>query len=614
MKRRLFSPGIISGLAARKRRNSADRGSVTRAGLGTKLFLSMFGLCLLLFFGMLYTGMKNAQRALVEQKSADMSALVGRTGQFLDVYLQNISGVLYSAMNSEGFFSGSESRVQQILKRHVNANPSLVSQLYYALPDGRTIASDPLAFEIIGNPHLRRLAGLSTSNPELILWSKPYYSPLLAETTVAFSLAARDEEQRTQGLLIAEINLSRLTEQLSRFFAGQDQTFVILNEDGEVLSYARQTGYLSQSWEAYPGTIKAELVPALAGLSNGVQQFSGPFGDKLAVRSNNNRLGWSIIALTDARVFQESVRTLQNQFLLIGCVSLLLLLLLTWAISRAFARPIRLLALHMDRIREERLWGSAKALERSDEIGQLSRSFDAMMTRIQELMEKQRQTEARKKRSELKMLMSQIRPHFLYNTLNSIGQLARQRRSSEVEETIRSLIRLLTLSIDKQEEQIPLADELAGLNAYVQIQNIRYGDKIRLALEVPPEDQPYLVPRLVLQPLVENAIFHGFGGRPSGVVTVRSIVDEQTLCLFVVDDGAGLDVGRVRRLLARAGEEPEPSGPGRLRSFNHIGLANVQERIRLLYGEPYGLFFEPQPATGAEVEVRLPLLLPAQGE
>lgn len=579
-------------------------------GIRVKLFASMFGLCLLLFLGMLYTGMQNSRQVLIEQKSEDMSVLVERTGQFLDIYLQNISGILYSIINSEGFLSGTDESILQVLRRHIDASPNIVSQLFYLDKDGKVTASDPLAFDIIGHPHLRSLFDLAMNNPDLILWSQPYYSPLLAGNTVAFSLVVRDRNGVNTGLMIAEINLTRLSQQLSSFFTGQNQTFVILNERGEVLSYDKRSTFIPIDRKEYHQPIEAGFALSLSRLSNGIQSLDGEFRDKLAVRSNNNRLGWSIIALTDARVFQDGIRRLQQPFLLIGAVSLLLLLALTWGISRAFTRPIKLLALQMDRIRAERLIARVKTIDRSDEIGQLSRSFDALMARIQELMEQQLRTEERKKRVELKMLMSQIRPHFLYNTLNGIGNLARLNRNQEVQETIRSLIRLLTFSIDKQEDQVTLGEELACLEAYVQIQNVRYGGKIRLDVEVSEADRRCLVPKLLLQPLVENAIFHGLGRRLRGTVVVRALAHEDGLSLFVIDDGEGLDVERLKALLARS-REAEGDDADR-KGFNHIGLINVQERVRLLYGEPYGLYFEPQPKHGAEIEVRLPHLAEEQ--
>lgn len=577
---------------------------VPNAGIRVKLFATIFGMFLLLFTGMLYIGMKNSQSALIEQKSQDLSVLVGRTGQYLDIYVQNISSTLYSIINSEGFFTGSQEQVEQIFRRHLNANPTVLSQLYY-IKGNEVIASDALVYEIIGNPNLLQLYEQAMKNPELILWSKPYYSPLLAADTVAFSLVARDSSQIVQGLVIAEIDLSQLSGQLSTIFAEQEQTFLVLNEHGDMLSYDKKSSFIPFEKNIYPQRINAGFINALSGLSNGFQHLGGEFQGKLAARSNNNRLAWSIIALTDESVFQASVGRLQRQFGILGLISLLPLLVFTWIISRAFTRPIKLLALQMDRVRGDRLMVSVRSLERRDEIGQLARSYDSLMTRIQELMKQQLQTESRKKQMELKMLMSQIRPHFLYNTLNSIGNLARQNRNQDVEETIRSLIMLLTFSIDKKEDQVALGEELVTLEAYVQIQNIRYGNKIRFVVEVPEEDRRYLVPKLVLQPIVENAIFHGLARQAAGTLTVRSLAYDHTLSLFVIDDGEGLDVERVRALLDRAREQASPEVRQGLSS---MGLANIQERIRLLHGEPYGLFFEPQPSSGAEIEVRLPLI------
>ncbi|UUZ94825.1 sensor histidine kinase [Paenibacillus sp. P25] len=248
------------------------------------------------------------------------------------------------------------------------------------------------------------------------------------------------------------------------------------------------------------------------------------------------------------------------------------------------------------------------AVTREDEIGRLARSYNAMMERIQLLVQEIKEAESRKQQFELKMLQSQIAPHFLYNTLACIGSLAKQHKTDAVRDTIKSLVGLLSFSFDKKSEYVTLAEELEGLAMYVHIQQMRYGDKFKLQMEAAPETLGCKMLKLTLQPLVENAIFHGLAPlkRP-GLIRVRTRLVRMKVVITVRDNGTGMNSEQLENVFSE-----RRKAPSRHR-FTGLGVMNVQERIRLHYGQEYGLKIASRPETGTLIRIESPALAFEEG-
>jgi two-component system sensor histidine kinase YesM len=205
-----------------------------------------------------------------------------------------------------------------------------------------------------------------------------------------------------------------------------------------------------------------------------------------------------------------------------------------------------------------------------------------------------------KRKSELEVLQSQIHPHFLYNTLNSVVRLAGTGKNEDVITMITSLSRFFRISLSKGEHFISVADELEHIRNYLIIQKMRYKNKFEYAIEADEAALECRTMKLVLQPLVENAIYHGI--EPSadeGFITISARLLEGKLCLQVKDDGLGISPQKLSDLLTGPTHQDDGSG---------IGLRNVHERIRLNYGEDYGLQIESEREEGTTVSVWLPCL------
>jgi two-component system sensor histidine kinase YesM len=202
---------------------------------------------------------------------------------------------------------------------------------------------------------------------------------------------------------------------------------------------------------------------------------------------------------------------------------------------------------------------------------------------------------------EIQMLQSQINPHFLYNTLGSISNVVHLGQLDKVDPVIRSLIAILEYGIKDSSEKVTLRDELRNVRDYLQIQNIRYNKQFEWVEAIGPEHGNYPVFRMMLQPIVENSIFHGYeGGTISGPIYLATYEENRRFIVEVRDAGVGMPQPIVDRLLTAQSDE---SRPGRKR----IGLYNIHARIRLQYGEPYGIRVSSTEGAGTTVRLELPI-------
>ncbi|WP_231570992.1 sensor histidine kinase [Gordoniibacillus kamchatkensis] len=398
-----------------------------------------------------------------------------------------------------------------------------------------------------------------------------------------------------------ELNLEKLTAKLAEL-TQQNQTFVLLSDKNELVLYDKNTELLPSKKHSYLTELPEQFVSYLGELPIGKGQADGPKGRLAVMKSGQNRLGWSLIFFIKESYFYQNIATLYSNYQNVAVVMLAVLLLAAFAMSRLMTHPIRMLATRMDRVRDMAVVPSLP-VRRDDEIGRLTRSFNAMMERIRDLLVETKTMEARKKELELKMLQSQIAPHFLYNTLACIGSLARQHRSDEVKETIRALVGVLKFSFDKTTEFVSAEEELEGLQQYLKIQQTRYGDTFAFSSRIEPAVNSCAILKLTLQPIVENAIFHGIApsGR-RGRITLRGEVRRGLLRFVIRDNGVGMDRERLSQVL-QGGASAMPK-----ERFTGIGLHNVHERIRLHFGEEYGVKVRSVKNAGTVVVIELPAI------
>ncbi|MNN28257.1 Sensor histidine kinase YpdA [compost metagenome] len=235
----------------------------------------------------------------------------------------------------------------------------------------------------------------------------------------------------------------------------------------------------------------------------------------------------------------------------------------------------------------------------NDEIGLLGSQFNRMITRIKDLLEEVSLTEKRKQKADMRALQSQINPHFIYNTLESIRMLAESNEDPRVAELTYLLGLQMRYSIVRSEATVTIAEELEHVRNYFQLLQIRFPGKFELIIDVPDIFHDLPVLKLVFQPIVENAVFHGLEKKVGpGLLTISAWNEEDTAIFSVADNGVGMDQETLLALnhSLRTSDTGEKFG---------IGLRNVNERICLHYGHSYGLQVESAPGVGTVVTLRI---------
>ncbi len=277
-------------------------------------------------------------------------------------------------------------------------------------------------------------------------------------------------------------------------------------------------------------------------------------------------------------------------------VLFVLLLLYSFRVSRRITGPMQALSRKAEQFGSDNFSGAPVDTD-IVELKILDRNFDKMADRITSLMDRQRRDQQSLHRAELELLQAQINPHFLYNTLDSIAILAESQREEDVIDMVNSLSTFFRNSLNQGRDIISLRSELIQARSYLEIQQIRYSDILTWKIDVPEEIQDCSVPKLILQPLIENALYHGIKNRRGrGLLTITGEESGEDLLLYVKDNGAGMAPDRLA-LLRSGNFEEHHSG---------LGLKNVHQRIRLYCGSPYGLSFDSVPGEGTTVTVRLP--------
>lgn len=303
------------------------------------------------------------------------------------------------------------------------------------------------------------------------------------------------------------------------------------------------------------------------------------------------------IILGKEPVFTQDVTSMTIGVMMIMTVcSLLLCIVAAGVMSNYLTSPVKKLSQAMARVEGGDLEVQIKS-GRKDEFGQLSASFDGMTRQIKENLDLQVRQQKELNDSNIAMMQAQLNPHFLYNTLDTIKWVAKARHVSELATLASGLARILRTSISEA-QFISLSEEVSLVCAYMDIQKIRFDGNFAYDVELPLELEDCKVPKLIIQPIVENAIIHGLKEREHGHIFLNIYEEEETLYIEVYDDGCGMDETILNLLKERNREELK----------GHIGFYNVDTIIRLHYGTQYGLYAENQAEGGARVRITLPVV------
>ncbi|MFZ5823509.1 MAG: cache domain-containing sensor histidine kinase [Bacillota bacterium] len=410
------------------------------------------------------------------------------------------------------------------------------------------------------------------------------------EQVVTHVLKLYNSSSGTQiGTLAADVRMSAL-HQIVKLGAGEGPLFI-----------ARGAGIFVQQLSGEPvDEATLELVHAQnQDWDNGHVEIEVDNRPHLLIRTASTRGGWRLLQIVPVDSLTRGLYPIRMALLWAGAACAAASLLLAWGLARAFGRPIDELVGLMRLVGQGRLDARATVAYRN-EFGELQAGFNRMGEQLEQLVADLETENRRKRKAELDALQAQINPHFLYNTLDSINWIAIGNGQEQISEAVILLGQFFRLGLAKGDALVPLRQELEHLRTYIQLQQFRFRGSFRTEESFPPELLGCKVPKIILQPLVENALVHAFRNRNGhGVLRLGAALKEGNLVLTVTDDGVGMATEAI--------PDPRQAGAG-------YGIRNVHERIRLHFGPPYGIAIESQPGRGTTVTIVLPAIFGEGGE
>ncbi|MCI9337160.1 MAG: sensor histidine kinase [Lachnospiraceae bacterium] len=392
--------------------------------------------------------------------------------------------------------------------------------------------------------------------------------------------------------LRADIDAGRVEQLVGGTSITENGVLLLLRGDQILLSSD------AQSFMTHPGS----LVEQVQNLPKGTWETVQAEGREYYARCEKiGPSGWLIVSILPHRdVFRLSREMSLEMFLIVVFISLAAYLL-AYLISQSTLKRIAQLTGTMHAVETGnvtvRLTPSG-----SDEIAQLMAGFNQMMDRVDALMKEREESGRQIKSLELKALQAQINPHFLYNSLDLINCTAISRNVPEISRMVNSLGQFYRLSLSSGREVISLSEEIKHAKLYVEIQNLRFENKVSAEWDTDPSGDCCQIIKIVLQPLIENAILHGIFEKPSksGRLKVTSRRSADGIRITVEDDGMGMDEATVRACFSKGAAPVHPV------TSSGYGIRNIQERLRLAYGAPYGLSCVSRPGRGTVVTVHIP--------
>ncbi len=549
---------------------------------------------------MMYLRVSAASR---EEMIGSTEKLMEQTGENMEDYLvsmRQISDAVYYNVIKENDFSDQDNDIQQGMKRIYEANRSNLRSIAIYNNYGSLMGAEPVVLQK-EDPNVTRQDWYKQAKAEMenMHFSTPHIQNLFDDAfryywVISLSRAVEltDNGVPQAGVLLVDMDyssISRMMKQINAKTSGQ--YYYLCDGSGEIIYHTKQM-------QINKG-ICSENSKKAASYKDGVyDEFDGGEHRKVIVNTISYT-GWKLVGVIPNSVFTHGMFDIRYFIVLLILLMAMMLGVVNRVVSVRIASPIlklndSVLEYETGTKPEIYIGGSMEIRHLGDSIQRSYEQIDMLMHKI--VLE---QTERRK--SELEALQSQINPHFLYNALDSITWMIEGERNDEAVFMISQLAKLFRISLSKGRTVIPVSDELQHVQSYMNIQKVRYKNSFSFVLDVDPAVYSFCTVKLILQPILENAINYGVGGMDEddgGEIRVTGREQDGKVLLLVEDNGLGMSEEEVAFLLTD-NNRIHKHGSG-------VGLVNVNNRIQLLFGKEYGLSVTSEPDEGTVVTVSLP--------
>nr|WP_277468755.1 MULTISPECIES: sensor histidine kinase [unclassified Paenibacillus] len=529
-----------------------------------------------------------------ENANLNMQQIIEQVNYNLELYVKGMSNIFDTA---EKQITSSASIDSPLLYERMDtlmsSREDLVSVAVFT-PQGQYVVGTPgQSMRLNTQLHSQSWFTSAQKTPD-ISYSAPHIQNLFKGkytwvVSISKMIQYKQDGELKSGILLIDFNF-RTIDQLSRQVKlGKRGYAYILDPLGNIV-------YHPQQQLIYAGLKYENVEPVLEYAYRSYLDESTGEKRFITVRTVKET-GWKIVGVA---YYDEIVTTKRdlNQFLIWFLAAVILCViavsvLLSWLI----ASPIRKLERTVKQVGDGDL-NTPINVSGAYEVEQLSKRFNLMLQRIRQLMDQIIYEQETKRKGELEVLQSQINPHFLYNTLNSVVRLAERGKNDEVITMIQSLSKFFRISLSKGNNIITVQEELDHIRHYLVIQSFRFKNKFRFEIRAQEEVLPFQTIKLILQPIVENALYHGIEMSPDeGLVRITAELQDDLIIIKISDNGIGMSKETLNTILSGGGKSGSGSG---------VGVRNVNERIGLYYGREFGLAFESELEEGTTVTIVFP--------
>ena len=411
---------------------------------------------------------------------------------------------------------------------------------------------------------------------------------------ITLSRGIRNKEmgtgQEKEGVFFIDLNYNAISELCDQSMVGNQGYAFIVDADGNIVYHPQQQQLYNE--------LQTENIDLVMNAGSDIVTWGDGINKKMYSISRSEKTGWTVVDCVRVEELLRRSNEAQSIYVLVAIGLMAVALFFSRFVAKSITLPIQRLCDSMERVQEGDFSVSDIVVDSENEIGSLTKSFNVMTQRIHELMAQNIWEQEAKIKSELKALQSQINPHFLYNTLDSIIWMAEGKKNEEVVLMTASLARLLRQSISNEDELVSIGQEIEYARGYLTIQKMRYKDKLEFWIEVEPSILNIRLIKLVLQPVIENAIYHGLKYKESrGLLLVKGFMKNGNAVLQVIDDGVGMDQETLDHIYERHKVDYHSNG---------VGIYNVQKRLQLYYGNEYGIVYESKPGEGTTATITIP--------
>lgn len=408
-----------------------------------------------------------------------------------------------------------------------------------------------------------------------------------------FSLsAAIMEENKILGIVLIDMSYKNLTDMCNDIQLGEKGYVYIVGQGQEMIYHPKQQ-------LIYSGILQEDLARVM-------QQEEGSFTEvledkRLVTVHSLEQVGWRVVGVSYIGELLVSKKEIIIPLIILTLLALVVAFLISKRIASQTAKPIRELTEHMQEIELGKLGVEIDTQSDTEEIQCLTASFKEMVYKIEGLIEQVEDNQKKLRKSELKVLQSQINPHFLYNSLDTIIWLGEREECEKVVQMTAALARYFRLSLSKGKEVITIYEEVEHVKHYLQIQKIRYASKLAYTIEVSPDIFDEMIVKIVLQPLVENALYHGIKDlEEGGYIRVLGFREGNNIILEVYDNGKGMSHEQIKNILKAPSSTSITKGG--------VAIKNVHERIQVYFGQDYGLSYESEYGKWTKVRITIPVI------